>query len=118
LSCRTLGGHAASIDEVPCLLARNFRDGDRAAVERVVESAAHGLDDHEMHRVCFGLQRLIEGQPLTELLPLALWVYAHTPCGLCRRDAIDAVRTLKQLPAWLVEEMTLNADACELATGV
>lgn len=84
----------------------NYQPGDYLAIERALILPDNDVDLHVIIRDLLNLCGEI-GQP--ECLSLLLFIYEHSPCGLCRSGAVDAMVDLGITPEWVAEECRFDA---------
>ena len=89
------------------LLRRNFVRGDFARIEAL---AWPQPDDHRTHAALSDVLDVADGQASSDAVPALLLCYEHSPCGNCRRRAVDHLLALRALPAWVREEIAFDSD--------
>ncbi len=67
-------------------------------------------DEHEMHTLCVGIVALCEHQMNPAFSKLLIWLYQHSPCMVCRRDALKILRQLNLVPPEIAEEFQYDAS--------
>lgn len=89
------------------LLTANYEDGDYARIEQALLTwrDRDGLED-----LGWGLQDVVEAHPIAEAAPALLALYERGPCSQCRRSAVDRLRQIAELPAWLGAECRYDAS--------
>lgn len=83
------------------LLINNYRSGDFQLVESVLTVCEERAFNHA---VGCDLIDLTQAQKSLELVNCLLWVYQNTPCTYCRREAVEILIELKQMPEALLKE--------------
>jgi hypothetical protein len=56
------------------------------------------------------LVELFEANPIAELAPAMLSVYAESPCSNCRRAAVKSLISTGTAPNWLLKECRSDAS--------
>lgn len=88
------------------LFRANYRDGDTPTIMNALFVPD---DPEERHSVCWSLLNIFEDTPGRDVLDPMLFVYEHTPCGVCRERAIKILQREGVLPNWVAEEARHDA---------
>ncbi|WP_437200974.1 HEAT repeat domain-containing protein [Planctomicrobium sp. SH664] len=83
------------------LLVRNFQREDE---HRICDGLSLPHHEDERHRVLSDIVDLLEQNPESACLRLALAVYASTPCSVCRAHVVQLLQKQGEVPDWLAEE--------------
>ncbi len=89
------------------LLARNFREGDEKAIERILEEP---WGAKKTERIGLELRKVVEENITVALAPALLLFYERGYCTMCRHGTIELLDELGQLPPCIVEEGQYDAD--------
>lgn len=89
------------------LLRANYRPGDYALVEPVIDSQ---MTDHQAHGLVMDLLHIRDRLGPDERREALVKLYDKTPCSFCRRDVVSALSKAGQLPRWMAEECRYDAD--------
>lgn len=68
------------------LLELNHRSSDKALL---LARANEVKDIDHLHWVCKPLEAMAENSASADFAPLARWVFDNTPCGYCRKEALE-----------------------------
>lgn len=102
------------------LFRENWAPGDYLTIQR----ALFLPDDADCtHSVAQDLLAVIEMHRTPDAVDLLLYVYEHSPCAPCRRQAVALLREVNAAPVWLIDEYgydagTVDADESGERTGV
>lgn len=66
--------------------------------------------EEELHRTGFFLESIAREWDFPELEPALLWVYEHSPCGICRLGVVRSLARIGRLTGEILEECL--RDAC------
>ncbi len=89
------------------LLARNFREGDEKAIERILEEP---WGAKKTERIGLELRKVVEENMTPAAASALLLFYERGYCGMCRHGTIELLDELGQLPPYIVEEGQYDAD--------
>jgi len=89
------------------LFVHNYRPGDHSLIEAALPQ---NEDIHALHSIGHDVRALAEAQGDPELAGCLLWMYEHTPCSLCRRNAVKLLIERERAPEPLLEECVWDAD--------
>ncbi|MDD1017318.1 hypothetical protein [Pseudomonas rubra] len=89
------------------LLVKNFVEGDFSTC---LEQLARLENPDELHRAVGQLLRLCEANPGNQALDCLLYVYEHSPCSTCRKQAVKALIDTNTAPGWLLLEAAFDVD--------
>lgn len=98
------------------LFQSNYRSGDH----RLIEDALRPLDDADKtHNLIGSLLDVFKANSTTEGRVPLLFAYEHSPCAICRMDAVQLLVGQGLVPAWLREECRFDAneEMRELVSG-
>lgn len=90
-----------------CLFRKNYRQGDWRLIEDVLRLPG---DDYELHEILSDLLEVFEANKVEESCNPMMLVYEHSPCGICRGNAVKALIDLARAPDWVLEECRFDAD--------
>lgn len=88
------------------LLHSNLEPGDEP---RILAALRPAEDRNDLHRQCWWLVGKEKGRPHWPA-SLVIWGYEHTPCELCRNDAVRHLLERNEAPRWLLEEACEDSD--------
>lgn len=95
-------GSAVLLDsEAARLFTASYEPGDHRALEAALP--AEGSVDH-LHGLSQDLLQVTQVQKSPELAGCLRWVYEHTPCSLCREEAVRELIEREQAPEDLLRE--------------
>lgn len=89
------------------LLVNNFEAGDFAMC---AGHLALPDDADEAHTLVGELVDLCAAHPGGDALDCLLYVYEHSPCSTCRREAVKVLIGMDSAPAWVLAESGVDAD--------
>ena len=90
------------------LFHESVRPEDMAAILEALDSPQVRGDIDFRHSVSLELIRLLEG-PAPDL-DVALWVYEHSPCMICRQGAVKVMSGMPDFPEWVARECRQDAS--------
>ena len=109
---RKLGLELLNISPVPnfatALLIKNCQSGDHELVAHVIERERQDVD--ALHSLGLWTRDIVEANPTPEWSDVLLTIYEHGPCSLCRMHFIDLLRSLGNLPNWVIQECLCDAN--------
>ncbi len=91
------------------LLRANYRPGDFDLLMPMLRDAP---SDETAHDISLAVLDLIgeNDPPIDESLDILVALYEHTPCSMCRGDAVSHLVKAGRTPAWIAEECRFDAD--------
>ncbi|ATQ42048.1 hypothetical protein [Caulobacter mirabilis] len=91
------------------LLQANYRPGDFDLLLPMLRDAP---SDEVAHDLSLAVLDLIgeNNPPIDESLDILVALYEHTPCSMCRGDAVSHLVKAGQTPTWIAEECRFDAD--------
>lgn len=98
----------ADDDEVVYLFNRNLMLGDELTLMSGIQGLA--LDARQLHDFGFAIVKLLQSNHSEQLADLAGWLYAKTPCSICRHDCVAWLYALSLLTAERAEECRYDAN--------
>ncbi len=92
--------------EVECvrLLESNFRAGDEALLNRLLDRL---VSEDDRHWAVMSIRRIQEQENISD--DLLIRAYEITPCSICRGGIVDGLIEESRLPAWIHEECEWDA---------
>ena len=88
------------------VLGRNYQPGDH----KLIEGALYLPEEvGDVHGIVSDLASAFAECQSSEITNLLLFAYEHSPCGNCRRRAIECLSTVGALPSWLRLEAGVDA---------
>jgi hypothetical protein len=99
---------SADDDDAIALFLMNYQPGDEALILSKLERLA--VDDDTAHAFGKWVNKLCSEHDLTELAPLAEWVYRTNPCTICRNSAFERLEKMDRLPAQIACEYPHDAE--------
>ncbi|MCW1884652.1 hypothetical protein OKA04_07910 [Luteolibacter flavescens] len=85
------------------LLHRHARPVDIGPMLEAVSAPGAFADDDELRSAVLRLLDLA-GEQETIDPRILIWIYKHSPCRMCRREAVDLMADRSVLPRWIAEE--------------
>lgn len=97
------------------LLINNHRFGDWTMIRSALRDFS---DSGDMHTVLMTLHDIYGEMDSPEATEPLMTVYEHSPCSMCRHDAVKALLKLNALPDWIREEVLFDShsDTRDLVT--
>ncbi len=89
------------------LLCSNYEAGDHDLIEALLTP---GEDDEDAHDLVTEILDLFTRHETPVAAASLLFVYRHSPCENCRRDAVEMLKKLDAAPPWLQEECAFDSD--------
>jgi hypothetical protein len=83
------------------LLRSNFETDDTELLNRLLEASS---DDYGLHSIGFAIVDVLKENLTPEVAPVLRLLYERGPCTNCRKKAVELLRQLDMLPAWLLGE--------------
>lgn len=95
-------------DERIRLLTNSLQDGDPALIHAALRRA--GRNREALHTLGLDILHLAGHNASPALVTLLDWIYEHSPCSMCRSDAVAKWTERAPLPAKILEEGVFDAD--------
>lgn len=89
------------------LLPANYQHGDYPRLEGLLNQ---WQDRDSLHDLGFGLLEVAKAHPLREAVPALLTLYERGPCSMCRLHALEYLREVDTIPAWVAQECRFDAN--------
>jgi len=83
------------------LLVSNFEPDDEPVLIDLLETPRHA-DEH--HWIGTGALDVLKAHPSADAVPVLFALYEHGRCTYYRKEAVESLRQLGELPDWLLEE--------------
>ena len=89
-------------------LRSSFKPGDETAV---LTACKHMRGERFVHSMGLDLRKLAESQPLGDWHDVLLWLYEHTPCGICRDGALELLIKRAEVTREILNEALFDGCA-------
>ncbi|MBS0290435.1 MAG: hypothetical protein JSS07_10445 [Proteobacteria bacterium] len=89
------------------LFIHNYQVGDYQLIESMLRD---DLDEHKIHEIAESLIKICKKHMEPGLINCLLWLYEHSPCSRCRKEAVLLLIKHELLPEDLLQECQFDCD--------